>query len=141
MVMALQTVLNGLGYDAGVVDGVLGRKTLAALAAFQRANGLPVTGTLDEQTVHALLAQAHAGSIASTPPIHASNSCSSGHWVDQVMDGGGFVTLQNGSLWEIDPVDKVESGLWLPTEEIIVCGDGRLINTDNGDQVSATRLR
>jgi len=42
---ALQAGLNRAGFDAGTPDGVLGSKTAAALRAYQRANGLPVTGT------------------------------------------------------------------------------------------------
>ena len=42
---ALQTGLTRAGFDAGPADGVIGRKTEAAIDAFQRARGLPVTGT------------------------------------------------------------------------------------------------
>nr|WP_239520857.1 lytic murein transglycosylase [Pseudooceanicola aestuarii] len=41
----LQQRLNAAGFDAGTPDGVLGKKTEAAIRAFQRARGLPVTGT------------------------------------------------------------------------------------------------
>jgi lytic murein transglycosylase len=40
----LQTLLNRLGHDAGQPDGVLGRKTRAAVRAFQAANGLVPDG-------------------------------------------------------------------------------------------------
>lgn len=49
----LQEGLNAAGYDAGTPDGVLGKKTEAAIAAFERANGMPVTG----QPSRALLAR------------------------------------------------------------------------------------
>ncbi|MEC3860956.1 lytic murein transglycosylase [Mesobacterium sp. TK19101] len=42
---ALQRGLNAAGFDAGDPDGVFGKKTEAAIRAFQRAKGLPVTGT------------------------------------------------------------------------------------------------
>lgn len=41
---ALQAGLNRAGFDVGDVDGVLGKKTFAAIEAFQRSRGLPVTG-------------------------------------------------------------------------------------------------
>ncbi|WP_457774747.1 peptidoglycan-binding protein [Phycobium rhodophyticola] len=41
----LQARLTAAGYDTGGADGVLGKKTEAAISAYQRANGLPVTGT------------------------------------------------------------------------------------------------
>lgn len=39
----LQRLLARRGYDVGTIDGVVGGKTLAAIAAYQKANGLPVT--------------------------------------------------------------------------------------------------
>lgn len=40
----LQARLNRLGYDVGTPDGVVGRRTEAAISAFQRDRGLAVTG-------------------------------------------------------------------------------------------------
>lgn len=45
-----QEKLKDLGYDPGRPDGILGKKTKAAIRHFQRDNGLPVTGKIDEQT-------------------------------------------------------------------------------------------
>lgn len=49
-----QDLLNGMGYDAGPADGVGGRRTSAALRAFQRDHQLPASGRLDEATRQAL---------------------------------------------------------------------------------------
>ncbi len=46
--------LDTLGFDAGATDGQMGPHTRAALRAFQRARGLPVTGALDARTAAAL---------------------------------------------------------------------------------------
>ncbi|MGH1426235.1 MAG: lytic murein transglycosylase [Pseudooceanicola sp.] len=40
----LQSRLTVSGFDAGTPDGVLGKKTEAAIMGYQRANALPVTG-------------------------------------------------------------------------------------------------
>jgi len=53
----IQTILNGRGYDAGPVDGVMGQKTRSAIMAFQRDNDLAATGDIDQSLVRALLAQ------------------------------------------------------------------------------------
>jgi N-acetylmuramoyl-L-alanine amidase len=53
-----QARLNNLGFYCGPVDGVIGPKTKRALRAFQRVNGLPVTGRLDA-TTSALLEVEH----------------------------------------------------------------------------------
>ena len=46
----LQSALNDLGYDCGVVDGIWGTKTANALKAFQKANGLTADGVCGSAT-------------------------------------------------------------------------------------------
>jgi peptidoglycan hydrolase-like protein with peptidoglycan-binding domain len=43
----IQRALNEAGFEAGPVDGVAGRRTRAAISAYQEANGLAVTGEID----------------------------------------------------------------------------------------------
>lgn len=49
-VMQAQVVLDRLGFTPGVVDGKDGMSTRNALRGYQEANGLPVTGRLDDAT-------------------------------------------------------------------------------------------
>lgn len=49
-VMQAQVVLDRLGFTPGVVDGKDGLSTRNAVAGFQEANDLPVTGELDDAT-------------------------------------------------------------------------------------------
>jgi ankyrin repeat protein len=49
-VYQVQKKLKELGYDSGAPDGIWGKKTTSAIKRFQRDNGLPVTGYLDDQT-------------------------------------------------------------------------------------------
>ncbi len=49
----IQTALKKAGYNPGAIDGVLGRGTMVAVDAFQRANGLP-RGGLTIQTIEKL---------------------------------------------------------------------------------------
>ena len=44
----VQMLLNELGYDAGPVDGYMGRQTGAAIRAYQEANDLKATGAFSE---------------------------------------------------------------------------------------------
>lgn len=50
----LQIRLKELGYLAGKVDGAFGRETLAAVQAFQRANGLEADGIAGQKTLNKL---------------------------------------------------------------------------------------
>jgi localization factor PodJL len=56
-VRTIQTILDKNGYDAGPSDGVMGDKTKAAIARFQKDNGMNPTGKVDDKLVHALLAK------------------------------------------------------------------------------------
>lgn len=49
-----QQRLNEMGYNVGTPDGGMGARTVNGLRAFQRANGLAVTGRLDSATMDAL---------------------------------------------------------------------------------------
>ena len=68
------------------------------------------------------------------------NGCESGHWVDSVLSDGEVVKLEDGSIWQIDSVDTVDSSLWLETDDVTVC-DGKLIDTDDHTSVGAHRLK
>jgi hypothetical protein len=54
IVVEVQTQLQRDGYYAGPVDGVLGRMTRQAIAAFQADHGLAITSTVDEPTLSTL---------------------------------------------------------------------------------------
>lgn len=54
LIKQVQEKLNGLGFDAGPVNGDFGMKTQAALAQFQLANLLPASGALDNATLKEL---------------------------------------------------------------------------------------
>jgi hypothetical protein len=50
----VQLALRDQGYYRGAIDGLIGPQTRAALAAFQRDNGLLVTSAVDEPTLATL---------------------------------------------------------------------------------------
>lgn len=50
----VQQLLNHKGYDAGTVDGVFGKQTNSAIAAYQAAQGSAVTGTPSRSLLAAL---------------------------------------------------------------------------------------
>ncbi|OIP87329.1 MAG: hypothetical protein AUK37_01635 [Rhodobacterales bacterium CG2_30_65_12] len=54
-VLLAQWALSARGFDPGQIDGIMGRKTAAAVRAFQGKHGLSVTGVLDRATLSALL--------------------------------------------------------------------------------------
>jgi peptidoglycan hydrolase-like protein with peptidoglycan-binding domain len=63
-----QEQLRGQGLYHGRIDGVLGPQSKQALQQFQQKNGLPVTATLDQQTMDKLLGNTGVGQGSSLPP-------------------------------------------------------------------------
>lgn len=50
----VQERLQKLGYYEGAIDGIYGPKTAEAMREYQRAQGLSVTGRLNQETAQAL---------------------------------------------------------------------------------------
>ena len=57
----VQQALVDQGFDPGPVDDIRGRRTIAALKAFQAAQGIIVSGLVDSQTARALFRDALDG--------------------------------------------------------------------------------
>lgn len=99
-----------------------------------------------EQLAQAQEAEKRVGEATAAAPRSqrirrgGSAGCEDGHWIDSVSSDGTIVKLEDRSVWEVDAVDAIDSALWLPTTDIITC-DGKLINTDDNETVSARRLR
>ena len=82
-----------------------------------------------------------AAGITMLPSLSTAQSrCEDGHWIEAVLDDGRLIKLEDGSLWQVDPIDRVTSSIWLPISDIIICGN-RLINEDDNETVHARRLR
>jgi peptidoglycan hydrolase-like protein with peptidoglycan-binding domain len=72
-VQQIQQKLQHDGLYHGKIDGLVGPGTQQALRVYQRNNALPVTATLDPQTMNSLLA-AGVGVGSSTPPNSSNNT-------------------------------------------------------------------
>ncbi len=51
----IQTALKNAGFYDSAIDGKIGKKTKAAIAAFQKANGLKADGVVGKKTQSALI--------------------------------------------------------------------------------------
>jgi hypothetical protein len=157
-----QIALSALGYYSGEPDGIFGEKTKIAILSFQKKVGLKQTGSLNADTAISLsknvhekypddpkalnLAMAllnigkHISGIGAGMPS-GSYGCDSGHWISSVSNGGEIIILEDGSVWQVDSVDTIDTSLWLPIEDITVCNDSTMINTNNGEKVGVARLK
>jgi hypothetical protein len=82
----------------------------------------------------------NAEGVYRRPSNNYPMDCESGHWIASVNRDGEVVILEDGSVWLVDPIDRIDSMLWLPISDIVACYD-KLINTDDGETVSARRIR
>ena len=66
-------------------------------------------------------------------------ACEAGHQIDENINGGKIIKLENGSFWGIDNTDISTTALWKRRDNITVC-DYRLVNTSENQSVAATPL-
>lgn len=74
LVRSVQQALKDKGHDAGAIDGQMGPSTESALRSFQQAQGLPPSGTLDQQTLSALNVQQDQGAMPNQASPSGSQS-------------------------------------------------------------------
>ena len=78
----------------------------------------------------------------------AYTNTGSGHWIKSKSGNGAYITLEDGSVWEVESIDRIDTALWLPISDITVLlapspvGDYRyqLINTEDGEKALAKYL-
>lgn len=63
----MQIMLNALGYECGTADGIYGAKTVEAVKAFQKAEGLTVDGIAGMETLTVLALRASAEQTPEKP--------------------------------------------------------------------------
>jgi hypothetical protein len=68
-----------------------------------------------------------------------------GHWLKKNIDDGSLLLLDDGSIWEVQRLDRLDSRFWLEFTSITIAEstdgllgyDFLLINTDDGEKVHA----
>ena len=69
-----QKQLKEAGFNPGPIDGQLGRQTSQAIREYQKDNGLPQTGRLDEPTKDLLMAEGSRPSSERMNPMPGSST-------------------------------------------------------------------
>jgi len=105
----------------------------SALASLPLSTGLPSQPTLPGVGGFALQGRS-SGTYWDT---------GGGHWIQEVTGSGKYIQLEDDSLWEVSPLDTMDTALWLATTDITVVDSDdalypyRLINTDDGETAEA----
>jgi hypothetical protein len=77
-----------------------------------------------------------AAAVASTTPVH-SGSCDE-ETIRGVVRGGSVVILDSGGVYKVAPDDISDTALWNAGDGVLLCGDMKMINRDNGGKVHVT---
>jgi hypothetical protein len=87
--------------------------------------------------------RASAGSVGG-----AYVGSSGGHWIQSTSNSGSIIVLEDGSMWEINAIDRIDTALWLPITDITVLkanspvGEYKyvLVNKDDGEKLWPSTL-
>lgn len=69
------------------------------------------------------------------------NNTGTKHWIKSKSSDGSTITLEDGSVWQVDPINRIDTILWLPTENVLILDQNTLLNIDQKQKVSAKRIR
>lgn len=104
-VKKVQEALKAKGQDPGPIDGRMGPKTKAAIKAYQSANNLKATGTMDSETAKSLGVES-ASSSAAPSSSKSSKSNSSDTGMDKSGPSGSTGTSSSKSTSSNTSSDK-----------------------------------
>jgi hypothetical protein len=66
---------------------------------------------------------AKSGLTAPEKPLHYSGHAN-GRWIDEVGPGGATVELDDGSVWEVEPVERVTAQSWAAATNVTLTETG-----------------
>lgn len=77
-------------------------------------------------------------------PVRAAyRSAGDGHWIRENIGEGTYIILEDGSLWRVEATDRIDAGLWMQMDSIVVVetpsgySPYKLLNDDTGETVGA----
>jgi hypothetical protein len=97
----------------------------------------------------------HAAALALVGWLFASPAMAMNCEKDSLSDvsgSGAILEMLSGQIYKVDDIDRIDSALWLATEDVLICTDTitfegkkftiyKIINKDSdGEEVNATRL-
>jgi len=106
VVRAIQRELSLRGYDVGTVDGQLSDKTRNAISAFQKREGLAITGLPSDDVLRQILLGDTIGSAEATGSVPAADSIAA-----YAAEGGTILRVQQ-VLAELGYAPGIIDGAW-----------------------------
>jgi hypothetical protein len=134
--------------DTGAVFGGDSGTFCGTLAVLDQEQVLVLTENGQLALLKNGISLSNRGSSSPRYPAGEPSDASSSHWIQENIDAGSMIVLEDGSIWKIDPLDKLVAMLWLPVSTITIVRsqngspgyDYLLINTDDGEMAHAKFL-
>jgi hypothetical protein len=77
-----------------------------------------------------------AAAAAFTTSVHAGSRDE--ETIRSIVRGGSVVILDSGGVYKVAPDDTSDTALWNTGDGVLLCGDKKMINKDNGDKAHVT---
>jgi hypothetical protein len=63
--------------------------------------------------------------------------------IRSVSDDGAIIVMTSGAVFRVNPVDRIDTALWLAADDVLICDDDtEIVNKDeDGEHVAVKRLR
>lgn len=62
--------------------------------------------------------------------------------ITEVTRGGEIIKTLDGSIFEVESIDRLYTALWLPVSEVLLLGDSQMVNLDQGDElITVSRIK
>ena len=89
------------------------------------------------------LAQRRAAPREPVPPplVGINRNGAEKHWIKQVMGNGSLIELEDGSIWQVSPLDQIDTALWLAITDVLLVNGEKIINLDDNETAEVKRLR
>ena len=105
-----------------------------------RGRGLAEAQTAMEKATAMMAATAFVVALTLNASVFAQ-SCDDDS-IESVSDDGAIIVMMSGAVFRVNPADQVDTALWLPADDVLICNhDTEIINTDeNGERAAVSRL-
>ncbi len=117
LVMILISVLGVAVFAADTPNKILSLNQIMAKTDRDRT-GISKLSANEKAALEAWLTNFVIGIATQQPNIYLG--VGQEHWVQKTIGSGAFIQLEDNSLWEISPIDRINTMLWLPIDNIVV---------------------
>lgn len=73
--------------------------------------------------------------------VRAARSGTEKHWITRILGDGALLELDDGSLWEVEAIDRIESSLWLPMTDVVLVNEEKIISLDDKETIEVSRAK